>query len=142
MSDKKIIDLLRIFLDNRVAKNETKSKIIVDNSDYDRAQKFIDKYDEYMLLDIQKKELEEKQMSRDVKKNIEKTEEKDLILFSYTERSFILLGNTKKYKDKLITIGGRFNPLLNHPITGEKVQGWIFSNRKLEIVEKEFNLKK
>lgn len=55
MSDKKIIDLLRIFLDNRVAKNETKSKIIVDNSDYDRAQKFIDKYDEYMLLDIQNK---------------------------------------------------------------------------------------
>lgn len=47
-----------------------------------------------------------------------------LVAIPYSEKSFVIRGDTKKYKDKLKALGGRWNrKLLNGP-------GWIFSNKK------------
>ena len=51
---------------------------------------------------------------------------------NYTAKSFVVYGNTKKYKDHLANLEGKFNKYLN--IDGEKTPGWIFSNKKLEVV--------
>lgn len=48
----------------------------------------------------------------------------------YSEKSFVVRGKTFKYKDKLIEVGGKWNPNLK----GGK--GWIFPLTKLEEVKK------
>lgn len=55
-------------------------------------------------------------------------------IHDYTEKSFIVIGDTKSIKDDLKMIGGRFNP--NLTLEGERVAGWVFSkNKRLEIEE-------
>ena len=56
MSDDRLIEVIRSFIENRVDNNDVKSKIIVDNVDYDKACKIIEKHDHYKLLEAQKKE--------------------------------------------------------------------------------------
>ena len=58
------------------------------------------------------------------------------LLTPYTEKSFVLVGDTIHLKDHLRNkerkIFGTYNRFLHHP-DGEKVKGWIF---KLESIER------
>lgn len=56
-------------------------------------------------------------------------------LFNYSERSFVLFGeDTINHRDLIKSLGGRWNPNLRNPITGEKFAGWVFSNGRLNAV--------
>ena len=49
-------------------------------------------------------------------------------IVDYTEKSFVLCGDTKVHKNTLMEMGGKWNPNL-------KVgAGWIFSNKKKDCV--------
>lgn len=57
---------------------------------------------------------------------------------SYSDASFIVYGeDTKEIKDNLMTLGGRWNPNLKHPLyEGQKIKAYIFSNgRREKLVE-------
>ena len=56
---------------------------------------------------------------------------------TYSDKSFIVLGDTKPYSNGLYTLGGRFNAHLT--INGEKRGAWIFSLKNRESVEKFIN---
>jgi hypothetical protein len=59
-------------------------------------------------------------------------------LIDYTEKSLVLYGElTKNLVSELKGIGGLYNPKLTHPITKEKIAGWVFSKKHSEKV-KEF----
>ena len=59
----------------------------------------------------------------------EGTSTKEIILKSYSEKSFVVRGDTKPHKDKLKELGGKWNSNLTDG------GGWIFSNTKKEKVE-------
>ncbi len=52
-----------------------------------------------------------------------------LELKPYNEKSFVVIGNTKNYKDQLKSLGGRYNHNLSCG------PGWIFSKRKQPLIE-------
>jgi len=54
---------------------------------------------------------------------------------NYTDKSFVVSGSTKEFKDQLMTLGGRYNPNLK---TGP---GYIFSNKKEQEVKDFINNK-
>jgi hypothetical protein len=51
----------------------------------------------------------------------------DIILEQYSEKCFILKGNTIQYKQDIKQLGGMWNPSL---------KAWIFPNSKREVIEK------
>ena len=55
-----------------------------------------------------------------------------LVKDNYTDKSFVVYGETKKYKDSLKNLKGKFNK--NLTINDEKIEGWIFSKTHLEKV--------
>ena len=55
----------------------------------------------------------------------------DVNIENYTAKSFVLLGNTKKYKDDIKKLGGKFNCNLK-----DNKVGWIFPIEKKDQVEK------
>ena len=55
-----------------------------------------------------------------------------LVKENYTDKSFVVYGPTKKYKDDFGNLGGRFNKSLK--IDGETVMGWVFSKKAQEKV--------
>jgi hypothetical protein len=61
-------------------------------------------------------------------------------ILPYSERSFIVIGETKNIKDQLKNAGGRFNRFLTHPQNGNKVAGWVFPTKQLESVIALLNL--
>lgn len=69
---------------------------------------------------------EDKQES--VQINIISSNKLDMKLVDYSDKSFAVIGNTKKYKDTLKSLGGRFNAKL---ACGA---GWIFPKSKSEEV--------
>jgi len=52
----------------------------------------------------------------------------------YSDKSLIIFGDTKSYKDLLKELKGRYNSNLR--VDGEKVSGWIFSKKHKEKLEK------
>jgi hypothetical protein len=50
-------------------------------------------------------------------------------IVDYSEKSFVVRGNTKEYKDKLKELGGKWNSNLTDG------GGWIFSNTRKDKVE-------
>ena len=60
-----------------------------------------------------------------------------LVIEVYSPKSFVVRGNTKEYKDKLKSLGGKWNANLTDKSTGSRFGGWIFSNNKRKIVEEE-----
>lgn len=56
----------------------------------------------------------------------------------YSEKAFAVYGDTKSVKDMLKTLGGKFNPHLTHPVTGDKLVGWIFSKKRWDSVKAAF----
>lgn len=59
------------------------------------------------------------------------TQIKDIEIVDYSDKAVAVFGNTKEIKDKLKSLGGRFNPHLKR--NGKKVAGWIF---KQEVKER------
>ena len=53
-------------------------------------------------------------------------------IIDYSEKSIVVIGDTKDIKEQLKELGGRYNP--NLTVDGEKIKGWIFSKRKEEEV--------
>ena len=54
------------------------------------------------------------------------------LIDNYSERSFIVIGETYPIKDKLKQLGGSFNTALKH--NGLIVVGWVFSIKRLEHI--------
>ena len=50
------------------------------------------------------------------------------ITLNYTDKSFVISGSTKEFKEQLMALGGRYNPNLK---TGP---GYFFSNKKEQEV--------
>lgn len=59
-------------------------------------------------------------------KNIES---KELIIEPYSDKSFVVRGNTKAHKEQLMALHGRYNRNLNGG------PGYIFSNKRIKDVE-------
>lgn len=55
---------------------------------------------------------------------------KKLEVKDYSERAFVVVGETKEFKDSLKQLGGRYNKFLS---CGE---GWVFSRRWIDDVQK------
>ena len=55
-----------------------------------------------------------------------------LVKDSYTDKSFVVYGDTKKYKDSLKNLGGKFNK--NLKLGESTLPGWIYSKKNLEKV--------
>jgi hypothetical protein len=56
----------------------------------------------------------------------------DLKIEAYTDKSIVVFGNTKDYKDQLKEYGGKWNSNLNK--NGEKFGGWIYPiSKKTEL---------
>jgi hypothetical protein len=66
--------------------------------------------------------------------SIENMEIGDLKIIDYSEKSFVVTGNTKPIKDTLKDLGGKFNFRLSCGA------GWVFSKTKIEEVKSKLNL--
>lgn len=58
----------------------------------------------------------------------EKPVENDIQVVDYSEKAVAIFGDTKRIKDKIKEIGGKFNPFLTH--NGQKQPGWILPATK------------
>ncbi len=57
----------------------------------------------------------------------------DVSIINYSEKSIIVIGNTKPYLEYLKAIGGKFSK--GFTVFGAKVPGWVFSKKKLQEVQ-------
>ena len=57
----------------------------------------------------------------------------NVFLIDYSEKAIAVYGDTKPIKDKLLSLGGKFN--MNLTISGVKQPGWIFSKKYRAVVE-------
>ena len=60
--------------------------------------------------------------------------EANIQMKDYSDKSIIIFGDTKPYKDLLKELKGRYNSNLR--VDGKKVSGWIFSKKHKEKLEK------
>jgi hypothetical protein len=63
----------------------------------------------------------------------------DFIIVGYSQKALAVFGDTKPIKDKLMALGGRFNPKLTHE--GTKKAGWIFSKSKEQEIKNLLTIK-
>jgi len=64
------------------------------------------------------------------------TNKMSYIVENYSERAFAIFGDTKQFKDLLMSLGGKFNPSLKGP-NDTKRAGWIFPlKQKDDVVKK------
>lgn len=54
----------------------------------------------------------------------------NIFITKYSEKAIIVTGDTKPIKDLLRSAGGSFNPRLTHPVTHQKIVGWVFSKAR------------
>lgn len=59
----------------------------------------------------------------------------DIEIYDYSERSFVVRGETKQYRDSMVALGGKWNSRLSDKETGDKFGGWIFPAAKRMEVE-------
>lgn len=59
----------------------------------------------------------------------------DIEIYDYSERSFVVRGETKQYRDSMVALGGKWNSRLADKETGDKFGGWIFPAAKRMEVE-------
>jgi predicted RNase H-like nuclease (RuvC/YqgF family) len=58
-----------------------------------------------------------------------------LYIEDYSERAIALFGNTVPYKNKIMEIGGKFNPLLKVSNSEDRRAGFIFPKTKRTVVQ-------
>ena len=61
--------------------------------------------------------------------------DEDIIIQNYTDKSFVVRGDTKKYREYLKNLGGKWNSSLTDKETGEKFAGWIYPSIKKNDVK-------
>ena len=61
---------------------------------------------------------------------------------NYSDKSFVVRGDTFEHKTKLAELGGKWNKFLTDKSTQAKFGGWVFSNSKRAIVEDFLNFPK
>ena len=92
---------------------------------YNKIVKFLD------VLDIKTVGYGSLRIQPKVDSAMEKSEPKDIpFIENYTEKCFIVTGNTKPYKDKIKELGGSWNPKLK-----DGKMGWVFPEVKREEVQ-------
>ena len=57
-------------------------------------------------------------------------------MIQYSEKTFVVIGDTKNQSTSLNKMGGKLSILLTYKKTGEKFTGWLFTNYKKEMVGK------
>ena len=57
-------------------------------------------------------------------------------MMQYSEKAFVVIGDTKNQSTSLKKMGGKWNIRLTYKKTGEKFMGWVFTNYKKEMVGK------
>lgn len=89
-------------------------------------------------IEFCKKHLRNEKETKQKEKEVEILKDNNtLTLEDYSDKSFVVRGeDTKKYKEELKNLGGRFNKNLNGG------SGWIFSNKRREEVESFLNKNK
>lgn len=70
--------------------------------------------------------------------NRPQTNNTDVILIDYSTKAIALIGNTKPIKEKIKSLGGRFNKYLT--VDNKKVPGWIFPKAKQSEIINRLNL--
>jgi hypothetical protein len=60
---------------------------------------------------------------------------KDVDIENYTEKSFVLRGETKQYEDSMNALSGKWNDRLTDRATGDKFGAWIFPMTKKQMVQ-------
>ena len=55
-------------------------------------------------------------------------------IIQYTEKAFVVVGDTKKHHTKLKSMGGKWNVSLTYKETCEKFMGWVFSNTRKDKI--------
>lgn len=78
------------------------------------------------LIDVEIEDKPKSEYKKPVEIKKEDLTDDDIEFYMYSERSFIVAGQTKSIKEDLKEIGGRWNRTL---------KGWIFSIKRLEEVE-------
>lgn len=80
---------------------------------------------------IEKKELKHIKSIDSFDKN-----NKDIEIIKYSDKAYAIFGDgTRNIKDKLSSIGCRYNKFLTDPKTGKKRAGWICSISKIDLVK-------
>jgi len=73
--------------------------------------------------------------SGEVKKAVEVVElSGNISVLDYSEKSFVIIGDTYPIRTQLRELGGGYNKFLTHPESKEKVAGWIFPLSKKETI--------
>ena len=57
-----------------------------------------------------------------------------LTILEYSEKSFVLVGDTKQYKEEIKELGGKWNPNIDLGAEG-LTKGWIFSNKIVDKIK-------
>ena len=57
----------------------------------------------------------------------------------YSDKTFVVRGDTKPYKESLKNLGGKWNSRLSEKDSGEKFGAWLFFNTKRDSVEEWFS---
>lgn len=65
-----------------------------------------------------------------VEKPVAAQTSEEICLKNYTDKSFVLYGDTKQHKDKIKELGGKWNANLR-----DGMKGWVFSMKKKAVVE-------
>lgn len=60
----------------------------------------------------------------------------DIKIEDYTEKSFVVRGETRKYLEHMKKFGGKWNSSLTDKKTGEKFGAWIFPSMKKTEIKK------
>ena len=55
-------------------------------------------------------------------------------ILNYSEKAFVVIGDTKKHITTMNKMGGKWNISLTYKETGAKFMGWVFSNRQRDKV--------
>ena len=60
--------------------------------------------------------------------------ESKIFIQKYSDKSFVVRGDTQEYKDSLKNLGGKWNSRLTDKNTGEKFGAWLYwSNKRSEL---------
>lgn len=62
-------------------------------------------------------------------------EKNKLAIYEYSEKSYVVFGDTKPIKDKLYELKGKYGTNFMHPETQEKGPGWVFSKKTVKLDE-------
>lgn len=130
-----LMNVIRLFVDNRINANSQRSEIVVPTSEYEKAALLVKKYDNLKLQQLNEKDLQE----RLVKKERKSKKERPIRIAKYSDKTFVLTGDTTEIRKILMSLDGNYNPYIRNPETGKMEPGWIFPSDKINEVKEKIN---